>query len=217
MAVALLDAARRRIASADSEHSLVTAAGEAHEAVRAVIEARPGAASVAAAWSAVACTALTTATRLVTTGDSHWYASGSVGRGDALPGSDLETLVVRGPGVTPESALSEAVDVHDLLAQCGFPADDNGAVASRVRFSRTAQDWAIGIGRWACDPEADRGVVMIGLLADAVPVSAASTAARPARAGRDRGLGRRGARDGVLGSAGYLVLPGSPHPTHQTG
>lgn len=173
MAVALLDAARRRIASADSEHSLVTAAGEAHEAVRAVIEARPGAASVAAAWSAVACTALTTATRLVTTGVSHWYASGSVGRGDALPGSDLETLVVRGPGVTPESALSEAVDVHDLLAQCGFPADDNGAVASRVRFSRTAQDWAIGIGRWACDPEADRGVVMIGLLADAVPVSAA--------------------------------------------
>ncbi len=71
--------------------------------------------------------------------------------------------------VTTESALHQAAHVHDLLACCGFRADDNGAVASRVRFNRTAQDWAVGIGRWAGDPTADRGVVMIDLLADAVP------------------------------------------------
>ncbi|MGV0814183.1 putative nucleotidyltransferase substrate binding domain-containing protein [Mycolicibacterium boenickei] len=173
MAVAVLDDARRRIASADSESALVTAAVDAHDAVREVIDTRVGAASVAAAWSAVARAALTTAARLVGPGGGDWYASGSVGRGDALPGSDLETLVVRNPVVPEDSALAHAAQVHDLLARCGFRADDNGAVACRVRFNRTAQDWAIGIGRWASDPSADRGVVMIGLLADAVALDPA--------------------------------------------
>lgn len=169
MAVAPLDDARRRIASADSEGDLVTAAAAAHDAVTKVIDTRVGAASVAEAWSAVVRAALSTAARLVTPG-LYWYTSGSVGRGDALPGSDLETLVVRSPDVTAESALTQAAHAHDLLACCGIRADDNGAVASRTRFNRTAQDWAVGIGRWAADPAADRGVVMIGLLADAVPV-----------------------------------------------
>ncbi|MBX8691878.1 hypothetical protein GO011_31000 [Mycobacterium sp. 20091114027_K0903767] len=169
MAVAPLDDARRRVAAAATENDLVTAAATAHDAVKQVIDTRVGAASVAEAWSAVARAALSTAARLVAPG-MDWYASGSVGRGDALPGSDLETLVVRSSDVTVESALAQAAHVHDLLACCGLRADDNGAVASRVRFNRTAQEWAIGIGRWAADPAADRGVVMIGLLADAVPV-----------------------------------------------
>ncbi|TVY06373.1 hypothetical protein FPV58_03750 [Mycolicibacterium porcinum] len=169
MAVAPLDDARRRVAAAATENDLVTAAATAHDAVKQVIDTRVGAASVAEAWSAVARAALSTAARLVAPG-MDWYASGSVGRGDALPGSDLETLVVRSSDVTVESALAQAAHVHDLLACCGLRADDNGAIASRVRFNRTAQDWAIGIGRWAADPAADRGVVMIGLLADAVPV-----------------------------------------------
>ncbi|BBX26627.1 putative nucleotidyltransferase substrate binding domain-containing protein [Mycolicibacterium alvei] len=171
MAVAALDDARRRIASAAGESELVAATAAAHDAVRKVADARAGAASLAAAWSAVARAALTTAARLVDP-RGGWYASGSVGRGDALPGSDLETLVVRSPDVPADAALAQAVHVHELLGCCGFRADDNGAVASRVRFNRTAQEWAIGIGRWAADASADRGVVMIGLLADAVPLGA---------------------------------------------
>lgn len=173
MAVAALDDACRRIASADNEHDLVTAGAQAHDAVLKVIDARIGAASVAASWSSVVRAALRTAARLVAPGVGDWYASGSVGRGDALPGSDLETLVVRSSDVTPDSALAQAAHVHELLGCCGFRADDNGAVASRVRFNRTAQDWAIGIGGWAADPSADRGVVMIGLLADALPTGSA--------------------------------------------
>ncbi|MFV8053121.1 putative nucleotidyltransferase substrate binding domain-containing protein [Mycobacterium sp. 48b] len=168
MVVAPLDDAHRLLASAAGESELVTAAAAAHDAVKMVIDTRVGAASVAEAWSAVSRAALSTAARLVSPGIA-WYASGSVGRGDALPGSDLETLVVRGADVTAESALAQAAHVHDLLACCGFRADDNGAVASRVRFNRTAQDWAVDIGRWAADPAADRGVVMLGLLSDAVP------------------------------------------------
>ncbi|MED5812139.1 putative nucleotidyltransferase substrate binding domain-containing protein [Mycolicibacterium sp. 050232] len=171
MAVAPLDDAHRRIASAAGESDLVAAAAAAHDAVQTLIDTRVGAASVAEAWSAVARAALSTAARLVGPG-MDWFASGSVGRGDALPGSDLETLAVRSADVTAESALAQAVHVHDLLACCGLRGDDNGAIASRARFNRTAQDWAIGIGRWATDPAADRGVVMIGLLADAVPVDA---------------------------------------------
>ncbi|WP_019343229.1 MULTISPECIES: putative nucleotidyltransferase substrate binding domain-containing protein [Mycolicibacterium] len=166
MAVAALDAACGRIASAGGENDLVTAAAAAHDAVRTVIDSRPGAASLAQAWSAVARAALSTAARLVAPG-IRWYASGSVGRGDALPGSDLETVAVRGDDITLESALAQAAHAHELLACCGFRADDNGAVASRVRFNRTAQEWAAGIGRWAADPTSDRGVVMVGLLADA--------------------------------------------------
>ncbi|OFB44896.1 hypothetical protein BA059_01885 [Mycolicibacterium sp. (ex Dasyatis americana)] len=169
MAVAALDDAHRRIASAASESDLVTATAAAHDAVHTVIDTRTGAASLAEAWSAVVRAAVSTAAHLVAPG-IHWYASGSVGRGDALPGSDLETLAVRGVDVTSESALAQAAHVHELLACCGFRADDNGAVASRVRFNRTAQEWAVGIGKWAADPANDRGVVMVGLLADALPV-----------------------------------------------
>lgn len=169
MAVAALDAVRRRIASAAGESDLVSAAAAAHDAVHTVIDARPGTASLAESWSAVMRAALSTAARLVAPG-IHWYASGSAGRGDALPGSDLETLAVRGHDTTSESALAQAAHVHELLACCGFRADDNGAVASRVRFNRTVQEWSVGIGRWAADPASDRGVVMIGLLADALPL-----------------------------------------------
>ncbi|MCV7002940.1 hypothetical protein H7J34_22470, partial [Mycolicibacterium alvei] len=49
MAVAALDDARRRIASAAGESELVAATAAAHDAVRKVADARAGAASLAAA------------------------------------------------------------------------------------------------------------------------------------------------------------------------
>ncbi|MGV0741829.1 putative nucleotidyltransferase substrate binding domain-containing protein [Mycolicibacterium sp. XJ870] len=166
-----LERAHLRVESADSETALVAAARQAHAAVQELIDTRAGAATVAHAWSALVRAALASAARLVSTDIGFWYASGSVGRGDALPGSDLETLFVRRPNAEPEAALAHAADVHDVLAQCGLRGDDNGAIAARARFNRSAREWADGIGRWARDPAADRGVVMIGLLADAVPVA----------------------------------------------
>ncbi|GJJ17516.1 putative nucleotidyltransferase substrate binding domain-containing protein [Mycolicibacterium mageritense] len=169
-----LDLARTRIASADSATALAAASREAHDAVHEVVEARAGAATVASAWSALVRAALTTAARLTGAGRpaGAWYASGSVGRGDALPGSDLETLFVRNPEIPLDTALRQADAVHELLAECGFVGDPNGAVATRAQFSRTEREWAASIGRWAADPDTDRGVVMMGLLADADPVTA---------------------------------------------
>lgn len=169
-----LERACRRIESADSAATLIAAAHLAYDAVPEVIESRSGAATIARAWSSLATAALAAAARVVSQDDGRragiWYASGSVGRGDALPGSDLETLFVRTEDTSPEAALSHGAQVHDLLGECGLRGDDNGAIAARVRFNRTAREWAEGIGRWAADPRTDRGVVMLGLLVDAVPV-----------------------------------------------
>jgi CBS domain-containing protein len=180
-----LESARCRMTAAVSEHDLITGAAEAHDAVAELIATRSGAATVAQSWSALVRSALTGAERLVGTDGGFWYASGSVGRGDALPGSDLETLFVRADDRTPQAALAHAAQVHELLGACGFRGDDKGAIAARARFNRPAREWADEIGRWAVDPAADRGVVMMGLLADARPVTAgpdlrgqAGTAAR---------------------------------------
>jgi CBS domain-containing protein len=158
--------------AAVSEHDLISGATEAHDAVAELIASRSGAATVAQSWSALVRAALAAAVRLVGTDAGDWYASGSVGRGDALPGSDLETLFVRADTSTPDAALAHAAQVHELLSACGFRGDDNGAVAARVRFNRPAREWSEEIGYWTADPAADRGVVMMGLLADALPVTA---------------------------------------------
>ncbi|WP_082944850.1 putative nucleotidyltransferase substrate binding domain-containing protein [Mycobacterium sp. 852013-50091_SCH5140682] len=167
-----LEPARRRMAAAVTEHDLISAAAQAHDAVTEFIATRSGAATVAEGWSSLVRTALIAAARLVGADRGVWYASGSVGRGDALPGSDLETLFVRADDSTPDAALAHAAQVHELLGACDFRGDDNGAIAARVRFNRTAREWADAMGDWSADPAADRGVVMIGLLADALPVTA---------------------------------------------
>lgn len=159
------------VATADSERVLVRSADEAHRAVRALIEDRAGATTVARSWSALGRAALAAAARILSAEAGFWYASGSVGRGEALPGSDLDTLFVRAETSTEAAALTYAARVHDLLTDCGFPGDEKGATAARVRFNRSERDWADGIGRWTAGPAADRGVVMMGLLADAAPVA----------------------------------------------
>ncbi|MHC9293131.1 putative nucleotidyltransferase substrate binding domain-containing protein [Mycobacterium sp. LTG2003] len=166
-----LERAQREVAAADDAQALLTACRSAHDTVRELAESRTGAATVAAAWSALGRSALACAGRILSGAAGTWYASGSIGRGDALPGSDLDTLFVRADTISADAAVSHAIEVHDLLAECGFPADANGATAARARFNRAAHEWNAGIGRWTADAAADRGVVMMGLLADAVPVT----------------------------------------------
>ena len=168
----LLERAQREVAAAGSAQALLTACRSAHDGVRHLLETRTGAATVAAAWSTLGRSALASAARILSPAAAGtWYASGSVGRGDALPGSDLDTLFVRADTTPPDAGLGHAMEVHDLLAECGFPADAKGATAARVRFNRSAHEWTAGIDTWTADASADRGVVMMGLLADAVPVT----------------------------------------------
>lgn len=143
-----------------------------------------------AAFSAVLRSAVAAGVRLVEPADWTWFVSGSVARGEAVPGSDVETMVVLDDGVgevEKADLLTRAAEVHALLERCGIDADANGVLASRARFCRRRRSWVEGIERWASDPERDRGVVMTGLMADACALSGARDllqAAATAAAGR---------------------------------
>jgi CBS domain-containing protein len=143
-------------------------------AVAAELRAHTPAPALAAAWSEVLRHGVATAVRLAPgQSDWTWFVSGSVARGEAAPGSDVETMVAIGDAVDDEGKtelLGRAADVHALLERCGIRGDANGVLASRPRFCRRLSSWAEGVERWTVDPREDRGVVMTGLLADSTGV-----------------------------------------------
>ena len=168
-------AAIQDIDDADDQTSLRTAIGAAVAAVATGVGAPPPA--LAANWSEVLLRGTAAGVRLA--GPAPWtrYVSGSVARGEAALGSDIETLVVLADTVSAEAKvelLARAADVHALLQRCGIPGDANGVLASRPSFCRRAASWTEGINRWAQDPREDRGLVMTGLLADSTGLPAAT-------------------------------------------
>lgn len=174
------DHALRRIDAAASSAELRDAAAALPAVADGFVGAR--AASGSQAWSTLLRAALRTAARLICPAPGTWYVSGSVGRDEALPGSDLDTLFVRDEGTPVDAALHHAFEVHELLSACGIHGDEKGLTAARARFNRSASQWENGIDRWAGDAGADRGVVMIGLLADALPLTDGPDLAGRARA-----------------------------------
>lgn len=170
-------AAIRDIDDAGDEASLQAAVATAVAAVAARIGAHTPAPALAAAWSEVLSRGTAAGVRLAGPAEWTWYVSGSVARGEAALGSDVETLVVLVDAVSDEGKaelLSRAADVHALLERCGIPGDANGVLASRPRFCRRAASWTEGIHRWARNPREDRGVVMTGLLADSTGLGSAA-------------------------------------------
>ena len=166
----------RDIDAATDEPQLLDGMRRAKDAAVAELNAHTPALRLAADWSRVMARALATAARLVSTEPMAWtwFVSGSVARGEAIPGSDIETLIALDNDVDKDgkaSALARAADVHALLERCGFAGDANGVLASRGRFCRRHASWAEGIERWCAEPAEDRGVVMTGLLADAASLS----------------------------------------------
>lgn len=170
--------------SVDLAHALAAIDGAADEvelragfddavsAIRVAGRAGMSGAELGVAWSAVLRGCVASAARLVTTDQRwSWFVSGSVARGEAVPGSDVETLVVLDEDAGDGTALlARAAQAHGLLERCGVRVDANGVLASRPRFCRTAQQWADGIARWSADPRQDRGVVMTGVLTDTAVV-----------------------------------------------
>ena len=162
------------IDAASDEALLRAGIDKALAAVAAELRAHTPAAALAGAWSEVLRHGVTTAVRLVPApADWTWFVSGSIARGEAAPGSDVETMVAIGDSVddaTKTELLARAADVHALLERCGIRGDANGVLASRPRFCRRLSSWAEGTERWTVDPGEDRGVVMTGLLADSTGV-----------------------------------------------
>lgn len=163
----------RVIDAASDEQILRTGLHQARDAVVAALNAHTPTLTLAAAWSEVLRQSVASASRLVAGEQSPrwtWFVSGSVARGEAIPGSDVETLIALDDDVDDvgkAQALALAAQVHAMLERCDLSPDANGVLASRGRFCRRRSSWAEGIERWCADPERDRGVVMTGLLADA--------------------------------------------------
>jgi len=164
------------IDAASDEPELRAGVLRAREAVAAELAAHTPTLTLAAAWSEVMRRSVATAARLVA-GDTPlgwtWFVSGSVARGEAIPGSDVETLIALDDGVDDagkSEVLTLAADVHALLERCDLRPDANGVLASRGRFCRRRTNWAESIDPWCAEPAEDRGVVMTGLLADATGV-----------------------------------------------
>lgn len=170
--------------AASDEAQLRAGIDRARAAVAAELRAHTPAPALAAAWSEVLRHGVATGARLASEAcDWTWFVSGSVARGEAAPGSDVETMVVLGDAVDDAGkteALGRAADAHALLERCGIPGDANGVLASRPRFCRRSRSWSMGIERWTADPKSDRGVVMTGLLADSTGVGATPDVPRDA-------------------------------------
>jgi CBS domain-containing protein len=102
--------------------------------------------------------------------DASLAATGSVGRGEATPTSDLDVIRLSS-GPTPRFTA--------LLAD-GVTADAAGVSPSSTVLPTTRAAWATAVTDWCARPGADRGVVKTALLADAADeVSHAAAAAVP--------------------------------------
>ncbi|MFC9788407.1 putative nucleotidyltransferase substrate binding domain-containing protein [Rhodococcus sp. NPDC127528] len=164
---------RRAIAQASDPDALVAAAARVPELVVGLWRARVAALDVSAILSVLVDAAVAGAARMVRDdrpGGAAWLTLGSVARREAMPGSDVDSAMVwpdtaDGPEAR-QAALGYARRVHELLARCGFRADEKGALASRPRFARPESGWRTALDGWLADPYADQGVVMISLLAD---------------------------------------------------
>lgn len=162
--------------AASDEAGLRAAMEQARLALIDELAAQTPAADLAAGWSAVLRHGVAAAVRLASGADEpqwSWFVSGSAARGESAPGSDVETMIAVADAVSDEqkaALLARAADVHALLERCGVQGDGNGVLASRPRFCRRASNWLESIEHWAAEPRTDRGVVMTGLLADAVEV-----------------------------------------------
>ncbi|MEJ6548963.1 putative nucleotidyltransferase substrate binding domain-containing protein [Corynebacterium sp. USCH3] len=89
--------------------------------------------------------------------DDNLAATGSVGRGEAVPSSDLDVIRL-GPGSTPR---------FDALLAAGVPGDANGVRPTGGVLAVTAEQWREDAARWMARPDQDLAVVRLGLLADA--------------------------------------------------
>ena len=107
-----------------------------------------------------------------------WLATGSFGRREPFPSSDVDcALAWEDSAVDPSEwmrALAERV--LDGLRACGMTPDAHGAVASSPLFARSVTGWSDAAWRWAEDPDRDRGLMLLSVVVESDPVWGAARA-----------------------------------------
>jgi CBS domain-containing protein len=110
-----------------------------------------------------------------------WLATGSYGRFEPFPSSDVDTaLAWDGPEDDEELRgwmRTFAERVLEWLAAAGFPPDDKGAVASSPLFARSIEGWEQAAHAWVEHPDRDRGLMLLSVAVESDPVWGTTAAA----------------------------------------
>jgi CBS domain-containing protein len=139
-----------------------------------------------------------------------WLATGSFGRFEAFPSSDVDSaLAWDGPDDEVEvrswmHGLAERVLAD--LSECGFEADTKGAVASNPLFARSIDAWEKAAHGWIEDPDRDRGLILLCVVVESDPVWGATTAAERI----SRAFARSPKRDLLLRRLAQAALAARP-------
>jgi CBS domain-containing protein len=102
-----------------------------------------------------------------------WLAMGSFGRREPFPSSDVDCALAWDGADEPDvraplRALAERV--LDGLAACGLRPDAHGAVASAKLFARPVVGWEAAARGWLREPDRDRGLMLLSVVAESAPV-----------------------------------------------
>jgi CBS domain-containing protein len=115
-----------------------------------------------------------------------WIALGSYGRREPFPGSDADNAIAwDGPD---DPAIGEALRtiaerVLAGVSAAGIQPCPEGAVASSSLFARSVDAWERAAEGWLADPDRDRGLTLLAVAVEGVPVYGhAELAERLARA-----------------------------------
>ena len=178
---------RARIARSPDAEAVAEAASELHDTVIALHDAELPAAAISRAIGSIHDSATR---RLIDLAHADlgpapvpytWLATGSFGRFEPFPSSDVDTaLAWEGPDDDKEVREWMRVfaeRVLEWLGAAGFPPDDKGAVASSPLFARSIEGWEEAARSWVEHPDRDRGLMLLSVAVESDPVWGATTAA----------------------------------------
>lgn len=162
---------RRRIARASSTDELELVARDLRRTVIALHDAEIPPAQLCAIIAAFADALARRALQLLCDAEPDlpvlaWYATGSIGRREAFPSSDVDSAMAWHPEADPARLRALAQAVLELLERCGFARDPHAATAADTLFARSRDDWQRAIRRWLDQPEDPRLLVVVSMLAD---------------------------------------------------
>jgi CBS domain-containing protein len=167
---------RRQIARASTVDSLVAAAQDLRPTVIALHEAQVAPGQLCAIIAAFADAITRRALELLSAEHGElppllWLATGSLGRHEAFPSSDVDSaLAWEGDATQEDQMLALATEVSEVLERCRFARDLNAASATHPLFARSSADWRRTVADWFEHPEDTRRLIVVSVLADLRPV-----------------------------------------------
>jgi CBS domain-containing protein len=110
-----------------------------------------------------------------------WLATGSFGRREPFPSSDVDCALAWEDSAEDPAAWMRALAerVLDGLRACGMSPDEHGAIASSPLFARSVSEWSEAALRWAEDPDRDRGLMLLSVVVESDPVWGATRTPAP--------------------------------------